>query len=63
MLVTLPLAVLHARRHQVSRHRMAMLMLFTGALVIRACSLFYPAESCTQWPSALDRFGSAAHPK
>jgi uncharacterized membrane protein len=34
VLVTLPLAVLHARRHDVRQHRMAMLMLFTGALVI-----------------------------
>ena len=32
VLVTLPLAVLHARRHDVRQHRMAMLMLFTGAL-------------------------------
>jgi uncharacterized membrane protein len=34
VLVTLPLAVRHARRHNVGRHRLAMLMLFTGALVI-----------------------------
>src|SRR5207249_10857482 len=34
VLVTLPLAVLYARRHDVGQHRMAMLMLFTGALVI-----------------------------
>jgi uncharacterized membrane protein len=34
VLVTLPLAVWHARRHDVRQHRLAMLMLFTGALVI-----------------------------
>ncbi len=34
VLVTLPLAVMHARRHDIAQHRMAMLMLFTGALVI-----------------------------
>src|SRR5690242_9936249 len=34
VLVTLPLAVLHARRHDIAQHRVAMLMLFTGALVI-----------------------------
>src|SRR5580704_8265966 len=33
-LVTLPLAVLRAHRHQVERHRNAMLGLFFGALVI-----------------------------
>jgi uncharacterized membrane protein len=34
VLATLPLAVWHARRHHVRQHRWAMLMLFTGALVI-----------------------------
>ena len=34
VLATLPLAVWHARRHDVRLHRRAMLMLFTGALVI-----------------------------
>ncbi len=34
VLATLPLAVWHARRHDVRQHRLAMLMLFTGALVI-----------------------------
>src|SRR5271169_1550396 len=34
VLVTLPLAVLHARRHNVRRHRSAMTALFIGALVI-----------------------------
>lgn len=34
VLVSLPMAVRHARRHDVRRHRHSMLMLFTGALVI-----------------------------
>ena len=42
VLVTLPLAVLHARRHEVRRHRMAMLGLFTGALVI--ARVHFPAR-------------------
>src|SRR5262245_58224090 len=33
-LVALPFAVLHARRHEVLRHRKAMIGIFTGALVI-----------------------------
>src|SRR5262245_51631348 len=33
-LVMLPLAVLHARRHNVDRHRHAMISIFTGALVV-----------------------------
>ena len=32
-LVMLPLAVLHARRHRVGRHRNAMIAIFAGALV------------------------------
>ena len=44
VLVTLPLAVLHARRHDVSQHRMAMLMLFTGALVIAGVFTFLPGR-------------------
>jgi uncharacterized membrane protein len=44
VLVTLPLAVLHARRHEVSRHRMAMLGLFTGALVIAGAFTFLPGR-------------------
>jgi uncharacterized membrane protein len=34
VLATLPLAIWRARRHDVRRHRRAMLMLFTGALII-----------------------------
>ncbi len=44
VLVTLPLAVLHARRHEVRRHRTAMLMLFTGALVIAGVFTFLPGR-------------------
>jgi uncharacterized membrane protein len=44
VLVTLPLAVLHARRHEVSRHRKAMLGLFTGALVIAGVFTFLPGR-------------------
>jgi len=44
VLVTLPLAVLHARRHDVGQHRMAMLMLFTGALVIAGVFTFLPGR-------------------
>src|SRR5438552_18588929 len=44
VLVTLPLAVLHARRHNIARHRTAMLMLFTGALVIAGGFTFLPGR-------------------
>ena len=44
VLVTLPLAVLHARRHDIAQHRMAMLMLFTGALVIAGGFTFLPGR-------------------
>jgi uncharacterized membrane protein len=43
-LVTLPLAVMHARRHDIAQHRMAMLMLFTGALVIAGGFTFLPGR-------------------
>jgi uncharacterized membrane protein len=43
-LVTLPLAVLHARRHDIAQHRIAMLMLFTGALVIAGGFTFLPGR-------------------
>lgn len=43
-LITLPLGVLHARRHDVARHRRAMLALFTGALVIAGVFTFYPGR-------------------
>jgi uncharacterized membrane protein len=44
VLVTLPLAVIHARRHDVAQHCIAMLMLFTGALVIAAGFTFLPGR-------------------
>ena len=43
-LVMLPLAVLRARRHQVERHRKAMLGLFFGALVIAGAFTFVPGR-------------------
>lgn len=43
-LAVLPLAVLHARRHDVGRHRNAMISLFTGALVIAGLFTFYPGR-------------------
>jgi uncharacterized membrane protein len=44
VLVTLPLAVIHARRHDIAQHRIAMLMLFTGALVIAGGFTFLPGR-------------------
>ena len=43
-LVTLPLAVMHARRHRVERHRHAMIAIFTGALVIAGIFTFWPGR-------------------
>ena len=43
-LVTLPLAVMHARRHRVERHRRAMIAIFTGALVIAGIFTFWPGR-------------------
>jgi uncharacterized membrane protein len=44
VLATLPLALWHARRHDVKRHRQAMLMLFTGALVIAGAFTLLPGR-------------------
>jgi uncharacterized membrane protein len=44
VLATLPLAVWHARRHDVRQHRRAMLMLFTGALVIAGGFTLLPSR-------------------
>src|SRR5436190_19453530 len=44
VLVTLPLAVMHARRHDVAQHRMAMLMVFPGALVLAGGFTFLPGR-------------------
>ena len=43
-LVMLPLAVLHAHRHQVTRHRTAMISIFAGALVIAGLFTFVPGR-------------------
>jgi uncharacterized membrane protein len=43
-LVMLPLAVLHAHRHNVDRHRLAMISIFTGALVIAGVFTFLPGR-------------------
>jgi uncharacterized membrane protein len=44
VLVSLPLAVFHARRHDVRRHRNAMTTLFMGALVIAGIFTFLPGR-------------------
>ena len=43
-LVTLPLAVMHARRHNVDRHRRAMISIFAGALLIAGAFTFLPGR-------------------
>jgi uncharacterized membrane protein len=43
-LVMLPFAVLHARRHNVTSHRRAMIGIFTGALVIAGIFTFVPGR-------------------
>ena len=43
-LVTLPLAVLAARRHQTSRHATMMISLFAGALVVAGGFTFVPGR-------------------
>jgi uncharacterized membrane protein len=43
-LVMLPLAVRHARRHAVQRHRNAMVSIFLGALVIAGLFTFMPGR-------------------
>jgi uncharacterized membrane protein len=43
-LIMLPLAVLHARRHDVTSHRRAMIGLFAGALVIAGIFTFVPGR-------------------
>ncbi len=43
-LVMLPLAVLHARRHDVRQHRRTMLGLFVGALVIAGIFTLLPGR-------------------
>ena len=43
-LVTLLLAVVHARRHRVERHRNAMIAIFVGALVIAGLFTLMPGR-------------------
>ena len=43
-LVMLPLAVLHARRHRVDRHRKAMIGIFFGALLVAGAFTFVPGR-------------------
>ena len=43
-LVMLPLAVLHARRHNVKAHRGAMIGIFVGALVVAGAFTFVPGR-------------------
>ena len=43
-LVMLPLAVLHARRHRVERHRKAMTSIFVGAMVIAGLFTLLPGR-------------------
>ena len=43
-LIMLVLAVLHARRHNVSGHRKAMMSIFFGALVIAGLFTFLPGR-------------------
>jgi uncharacterized membrane protein len=43
-LLTLPLAVMHARRHAVERHRRAMVGIFLGALVIAGLFTLLPGR-------------------
>jgi len=41
---TLPLAILHARRHRADKHRNAMIALFAGALLIAGLFTFLPGR-------------------
>jgi uncharacterized membrane protein len=43
-LAMLPLAVMHARRHRVDRHRRAMVAIFVGALVIAGLFTLAPGR-------------------
>jgi uncharacterized membrane protein len=47
-LVMLVLGVLAAHRHNVRNHRIAMISIFAGALVIAGCSRCCPDGSCTR---------------
>ena len=43
-LATLPLAIVHARRHRVERHRNAMISIFIGALVVAGLFTLLPGR-------------------
>jgi uncharacterized membrane protein len=43
-LIMLPLAVLHARRHNVKQHRGAMIGIFIGALLVAGAFTFVPGR-------------------
>lgn len=43
-LAVLPFAVMHARRHDVDRHRRAMIGIFTGALLVAGAFTFLPGR-------------------
>jgi uncharacterized membrane protein len=43
-LIMLPLAVMHARRHHIERHRRAMISIFAGALVIAGIFTLLPGR-------------------
>ena len=43
-LATLPLAIVHARRHRVDRRRNAMIAIFTGALVVAGLFTLLPGR-------------------
>jgi uncharacterized membrane protein len=43
-LIMLPIAVLHARRHRVGQHRLAMISIFFGALVIAGVFTLVPGR-------------------
>src|SRR5262249_29915980 len=43
-LAMLPLAIVHARRHRVDRHRNAMIAIFTGALVVAGLFTLLPGR-------------------
>lgn len=43
-LAMLPLAVMHARRHRIGKHRNAMITMFVGALVVAGALTFLPGR-------------------
>src|SRR5262249_39812570 len=64
-LAMLPLAVLHARRHRVGRHRNAMIAIFAGALVVAGLFMLMPGRimhAVVCGPGACAATGPAAGP-